>query len=80
MYVYSWQFVTGFELTCSFVAVLFIDALQRMVRIAQEGAVAKRNPEVAADVRTETTLWVVDSDAFANHFQRRSPLLRPAQP
>ena len=25
------------ELTCSFVAVLFIDALQRMVRIAQEG-------------------------------------------
>lgn len=40
----------------SFVAVLFIDALQRMVRIAQEGAISKRNPEVAADVRAETTL------------------------
>lgn len=54
MFVYS--FPTERILTDpSFVAVLFIDALQRMVRIAQEGAVAKRNPEVAADVRTETT-------------------------
>lgn len=32
---------------------LFIDALQRMVRIAQEGAMAKAKAEVN-DVRTET--------------------------
>ncbi|TXT16018.1 hypothetical protein VHUM_00521 [Vanrija humicola] len=37
-----------------FVAVLFIDALQRMVRIAQEGANAKQKQEMA-DVRAETT-------------------------
>jgi B-cell receptor-associated protein 31 len=37
----------------SFVAVLFVDALQRMVRIAQEGAAAKSKAEMA-DVRTET--------------------------
>lgn len=37
-----------------FVAVLFIDALQRMVRIAQEGAYAKQKQEMA-DVRAETT-------------------------
>ncbi|EKC98285.1 endoplasmic reticulum protein [Trichosporon asahii var. asahii CBS 8904] len=49
------------KITFIFVAVLFIDALQRMVRIAQEGAVAKRNPEVAADVRTETTYVTVSS-------------------
>jgi hypothetical protein len=36
-----------------FVAVLFIDALQRMVRIAQEGAAAKAKQDMA-DVRTET--------------------------
>jgi hypothetical protein len=37
----------------SFVAVLFVDALQRMIRIAQEGAAAKAKPEMT-DVRTET--------------------------
>lgn len=37
----------------SFVAVLFVDALQRMIRIAQEGAAAKVKTEMT-DVRTET--------------------------
>jgi B-cell receptor-associated protein 31 len=35
------------------VAVLFVDALQRMIRIAQEGAAAKAKTEMT-DVRTET--------------------------
>lgn len=43
----------GLKITFIFVAVLFIDALQRMVRIAQEGAAAKAKPEMT-DVRTET--------------------------
>ncbi|WVR06511.1 hypothetical protein IAU60_003542 [Kwoniella sp. DSM 27419] len=43
----------GLKITFIFVAVLFIDALQRMVRIAQEGAAAKAKPDVT-DVRTET--------------------------
>ncbi|KAL1413165.1 Endoplasmic reticulum transmembrane protein 3 [Vanrija albida] len=42
------------KITFIFVAVLFIDALQRMVRIAQEGAYAKQKQEMA-DVRAETT-------------------------
>ncbi|RSH87969.1 uncharacterized protein EHS24_000492 [Apiotrichum porosum] len=42
------------KITFIFVAVLFIDALQRMVRIAQEGAAAKAKVEMA-DVRAETT-------------------------
>ncbi|ORX37254.1 B-cell receptor-associated protein 31-like-domain-containing protein [Kockovaella imperatae] len=41
------------KITFIFVAVLFIDALQRMVRIAQEGAGAKMKNEMP-DVRTET--------------------------
>lgn len=41
------------KITFIFVAVLFIDALQRMVRIAQEGAVVKQKAEMS-DVRTET--------------------------
>lgn len=36
----------------SFIAVLFVDALQRMVRIAQEGAKAKAQPDIT-DARTE---------------------------
>lgn len=36
----------------SFIAVLFVDALQRMVRIAQEGAKAKASPEIT-DARNE---------------------------
>jgi hypothetical protein len=32
--------------------VLFVDALQRMVRIAQEGAKAKAQPDIT-DARTE---------------------------
>ncbi|RXK40042.1 endoplasmic reticulum protein [Tremella mesenterica] len=43
----------GLKITFIFVAVLFVDALQRMVRIAQEGATAKSKQEMA-DVRTET--------------------------
>ncbi|WVF69011.1 hypothetical protein IAT40_003785 [Kwoniella sp. CBS 6097] len=43
----------GLKITFIFVAVLFVDALQRMVRIAQEGAAAKAKPDVT-DVRTET--------------------------
>ncbi|KAK1925878.1 putative endoplasmic reticulum protein [Papiliotrema laurentii] len=43
----------GLKITFIFVAVLFVDALQRMVRIAQEGAAAKSKQEMA-DVRTET--------------------------
>ncbi|ORY25962.1 putative endoplasmic reticulum protein [Naematelia encephala] len=41
------------KITFIFVAVLFVDALQRMVRIAQEGAAAKAKQDMA-DVRTET--------------------------
>ncbi|KAK8858726.1 hypothetical protein IAR55_002955 [Kwoniella newhampshirensis] len=43
----------GLKITFIFVAVLFVDALQRMVRIAQEGAAAKSKQDMA-DVRTET--------------------------
>ncbi|WVQ83052.1 hypothetical protein IAT38_005190 [Cryptococcus sp. DSM 104549] len=43
----------GLKITFIFVAVLFVDALQRMVRIAQEGATAKMKQDMA-DVRTET--------------------------
>ncbi|WRT67945.1 uncharacterized protein IL334_004919 [Kwoniella shivajii] len=43
----------GLKITFIFVAVLFVDAVQRMVRIAQEGAAAKAKTDMA-DVRTET--------------------------
>lgn len=43
----------GLKITFIFVAVLFVDALQRMVRIAQEGAAAKSKQDMT-DARTET--------------------------
>ncbi|WWC62745.1 uncharacterized protein I303_105342 [Kwoniella dejecticola CBS 10117] len=43
----------GLKITFIFVAVLFVDAVQRMVRIAQEGAAAKAKPDMV-DARTET--------------------------
>nr|ODN85358.1 endoplasmic reticulum protein [Cryptococcus depauperatus CBS 7841] len=43
----------GLKITFIFVAVLFVDALQRMIRIAQEGATAKMKQDMS-DVRTET--------------------------
>ncbi|KAE8538912.1 hypothetical protein D1P53_005280 [Cryptococcus gattii VGV] len=43
----------GLKITFIFVAVLFVDALQRMIRIAQEGATAKMKQDMA-DARTET--------------------------
>nr|XP_019012916.1 endoplasmic reticulum protein [Kwoniella pini CBS 10737]OCF51697.1 endoplasmic reticulum protein [Kwoniella pini CBS 10737] len=43
----------GLKITFIFVAVLFVDAVQRMVRIAQEGAAAKVKPDMI-DARTET--------------------------
>ncbi|ODO05128.1 endoplasmic reticulum protein [Cryptococcus wingfieldii CBS 7118] len=43
----------GLKITFIFVAVLFVDALQRMVRIAQEGATAKMKSDIS-DVRAET--------------------------
>jgi biopolymer transport protein ExbB/TolQ len=42
----------GLKITFIFIAVLFVDALQRMVRIAQEGAKAKAQPDIT-DARTE---------------------------
>ncbi|GMK53763.1 hypothetical protein CspeluHIS016_0103490 [Cutaneotrichosporon spelunceum] len=44
----------GLKITFIFIAVLFVDALQRMVRIAQEGAKAAAGPDVT-DARTEIT-------------------------
>ena len=42
-------------LSFSFVAVLFVDALQRMLRITAEAEAAKASgPGTAHDVRTET--------------------------
>ncbi|KIR27272.1 endoplasmic reticulum protein [Cryptococcus deuterogattii LA55] len=46
----------GLKITFIFVAVLFVDALQRMIRIAQEGATAKMKQDMA-DARTETNYY-----------------------
>ncbi|GHJ84841.1 hypothetical protein NliqN6_1243 [Naganishia liquefaciens] len=43
----------GLKITFIFVAVLFVDALQRMLKVAQEGQVAKQEKGVQ-DVRVET--------------------------
>jgi B-cell receptor-associated protein 31 len=45
--------LTGTRITHSFVAILFLDALQRMFRVAQESQAAKQEKGVQ-DIRVET--------------------------
>ncbi|CAD6888452.1 unnamed protein product [Tilletia controversa] len=49
------QIQYGIKITFIFVAVLFVDAVQRMIKVMNEAQMAKQN-KGAADVRTETNL------------------------
>lgn len=50
------------KITFIFVAILFVDALQRMLKVAQEGQTAKQEKGIQ-DVRVETNQFVAAFEA-----------------
>lgn len=46
----------GLKISFIFVAILFVDAVQRMLRITAEAEAAKQSNSGAHDVRTETNV------------------------
>jgi hypothetical protein len=62
------------KITFIFVAILFVDALQRMLKVAQEGQTAKQEKGIQ-DVRVETNQFVLGPFRFDVR-KADSPLLQ----